>query len=605
MIDTDCGRKTQIALDFAYQRREDPTCSIFWICAIGRTTFLRDFKKISISLGLNIDLEGEKLLKAVCESIQSEPKWLLVIDGADDLASLGGNPGSDTTKNRTNLLDYVPSSSTGTTLWTSCDRDVLGMVRSPNEAIHVHQMACNEALKLFEITRNQNISETEKASTRTLIDELGRHPLAILQAGIYSQLTSAAVNQYLLELDGVNLDQRIDIFNESDFQSEADVPRRIIKAVNLSIKYIQERNWIACNVLYVLSNLSNKEISLSIIRAVTWSCIKKDGRHPNTLEQEMEAAVALLRKYSFLYMATEQSGELNFEMPKIIQEVAQVTSSSGNRMTKANIAIRPKLFLQTVLIGVDGSGERGDIADDITNVYFLRMALETMEYRLTKRTQEMDMQYEKYLNHILRLCNLAESREEIEMAVKLLNILSSNFSRNGLWDNMAVVALRALELRVDALGKEHADTLWSMGNLASSFYQQGLYGEARQFLENLLKLRRNILGPDHFHTMWTMSSLGVTYGMQGQYCKAEEIFRSLISLQRDTVGERHPETIMSMRNLAATSHSQGNYDDAEEVLRSVLALTITDSQHKYPEIRQVNHMLSVVQQSRASAAKAE
>lgn len=580
-------------------------CSVFWVCASGRTTFLRDFRKISNRLGLNSDLKGEKLLRAVCESIQSKPQWLLVIDGADDLACLGGNSGFDSTKHRTNLLNYVPSSGTGTTLWTSCDRDVLDIVASPKEAIHVHQMTCNEALKLFGIARNQEIGETEKASTRALIDELGRHPLAILQAGIYSQLTSTAVDQYLVELDRVNLNRRINIFTESDTQSEPNVPRRIIQAVDISIKYIQERSWIACDILHVLSNLSNKEISLSIIKAVTWSCMTKGGRCPNTVEQEMEAALALLRKYCFLYMATEESGELNFEMPKVIQEVAQVTSSSENRITEASIAMRSKLILQTVQIDGDRSGGQGEMADAITNVCFLRMALEIMEHRLNKATQEMDTQCEKYLNHTLRLCKLAESREEIDLAVGLLNLLSGHFSSNGLWENMAVVAIRALELRIEGFGKEHADTLWSMGNLASSFYQQGLYGEAEEYLEDLLKLRRNILGPEHSHTMWTMSSLGVTYGMRGQYSKAEETFLSLISLQRDTIGEKHPDTIMSVCNLAATSHSQGHYDHAEELLRSVLALTTTESQAKHPDMDQVRYMLSAVQQSRALAVKAE
>ena len=319
----------------------------------------------------------------------------------------------------------------------------------------------------------------------------------------------------------------------------------------------------------------------------------------------MEAALILLRKYSFLYMATEESGEVNFEMPKIIQEVAQGTSPSGVGITTAGIATGPKSILQTVQLGAGKSGKQGDKTNVITNVSFLRMALEVMGYCLDKATQGMDTQCEKYLNHTLRLSKLAESREEIDMAVGLLNLLSGHFSRNGLLENMAVVATRALELRIEVLGKEHTDTLWSMGNLASSFYQQGLYGEAEECLESLLRLRRNILGPDHPHTMWTMSSLGVTYGMRSKYPQAEEIFLSLINLQRDTVGERHPDTVMSICNLATTSLSQGHYDHAEELLRSVLALTATESQNERPDVHQVRYMLSVVQQSRGLATKAQ
>nr|CEG03301.1 unnamed protein product [Fusarium acuminatum CS5907] len=92
--------KTQIALDFAYSRREDPTCSVFWIHATNRTTFLRDVRAIGQRLGLSDYSNEKELLRAVCEGIESEPQWLVVFDGADDLAALDDDTGLNYSQQR-------------------------------------------------------------------------------------------------------------------------------------------------------------------------------------------------------------------------------------------------------------------------------------------------------------------------------------------------------------------------------------------------------------------------------------------------------------------------------------------------------------------------
>jgi hypothetical protein len=60
---------------------------VFWVHADNATTFAQDYKKIARRLGVG-KLDGEELLAAVRERIESGPPWLLVLDNADEFARL-------------------------------------------------------------------------------------------------------------------------------------------------------------------------------------------------------------------------------------------------------------------------------------------------------------------------------------------------------------------------------------------------------------------------------------------------------------------------------------------------------------------------------------
>lgn len=90
-----------MALEYAYCCCCDdaacPACSVFWVYADNETKFAQDYKTIARRLGLAENLDGEELLTAVRERIESEPQWLLILDNADDLGLFGvGQTSHDT-----------------------------------------------------------------------------------------------------------------------------------------------------------------------------------------------------------------------------------------------------------------------------------------------------------------------------------------------------------------------------------------------------------------------------------------------------------------------------------------------------------------------------
>jgi len=66
------------------------------------------------------------------------------------------------------------------------------------------------------------------------------------------------------------------------------------------------------------------------------------------------------------------------------------------------------------------------------------------------------------------------------------------------------------------LGKEHPDTLTSMGNLATEFWKQGRLEEAEQLEVDVLEARTRLLGLGHPETLRSMTNLAYTWKSRGR-----------------------------------------------------------------------------------------
>lgn len=105
MTFTKWPRKTQIALDYAYQRCDNHSCSVFWVHADSEATFLQDYKTIARKLGIDENLKSKDLFAAVRDHIEAWLGWVLILDNADDLTLFGVGQAVEQIKT---LLKYIP-----------------------------------------------------------------------------------------------------------------------------------------------------------------------------------------------------------------------------------------------------------------------------------------------------------------------------------------------------------------------------------------------------------------------------------------------------------------------------------------------------------------
>ena len=129
-----------------------------------------------------------------------------------------------------------------------------------------------------------------------------------------------------------------------------------------------------------------------------------------------------------------------------------------------------------------------------------------------------------------------------------------------------------LEIRRSVLGSEHPDTLTTMNNLATTLRAQGDLEGARKIHKQVLEIRRRVLGSEHSDTLTSMNNLAATLWAQSDLEGARKIHEQVLEITRRVLGSEHPSTLTSMNNLAETLRVQGDLEGARKIHEQVLEI---------------------------------
>ncbi|ORY68246.1 P-loop containing nucleoside triphosphate hydrolase protein, partial [Pseudomassariella vexata] len=451
--------KTQIALQFAYRSCRDPTCSVFWVHADNETTFTQDYKSIAEKLGLTSTLEGEKLLKAVREGIETDTRWVLILDNADNLGLFG--VGQQTKDKVSSLRDFIPRGPTGTVLWTSRDEQIAGSLVGARRAINVSSMAFDEAMALLERVGNKKVGNDEAEDAAALLTELDRLPLAISQAAAYIRRTRTTIKAYLSKLHRSK--KRWKMLEEAEFDRHRriQVSNSILKTWSISIEQIRQDNEMAYRILHVHAFVDNQNIPFEMIKSAAryddeigaatddaTSDTVSLGATISSTDSEADdddvfAAITRLRDFSFLSKQASKDKSPAYEMHKLVQEATRY--------------------------GLNKQGEPGEEGD------FSNMALQIVSNLFQVRQRYLRGECEKYVAHALRVSEWAELCKRENEASELLTRVSNYLYDRGRWREKEAVDRRAYRFRKKTLGKRHPNTIQSMGSLAATYHALGRY----------------------------------------------------------------------------------------------------------------------------------
>jgi len=155
-----------------------------------------------------------------------------------------------------------------------------------------------------------------------------------------------------------------------------------------------------------------------------------------------------------------------------------------------------------------------------------------------------------------------------------------------LLDQAVAQQKRALELRREALGDEHPDTLRSAGALGTILRVQGKLDLAAPLLVEALGGKRRILGNEDPETLISISNLGCVYLDLGRFDEAGPLLLEAVEASSRVQGELNSHTLNYKHNLALLWAAQGKYTEAEALLRAVLEteaypITSNSSLHGY------------------------
>ena len=276
--------KTQVALQFVHTVKETwRNHSVFWLPALSMESFEQACAGVVKALHIPQAADKEEDAKELVRewlSTERAGKWLLVVDNADDLGVLFGSGEAK------GIVDYLPQSEEGVTVYTTRTFEV-AVSLSGSDVLELGAMSHPDAAGFLE--KSLIRKELQEDSARgQLLEELAYLPLAIAQAAAYLNINRKPIRTYLKLLRST--EQGMVRLMSEEFRDNTRY-RGSANAVAttwlVSFRQIRERSAAAAELLEFMS-------------CIEWKAIPRSLLPRAELEEDMEVAIGMLSRYSFL-----------------------------------------------------------------------------------------------------------------------------------------------------------------------------------------------------------------------------------------------------------------------------------------------------------------
>jgi tetratricopeptide (TPR) repeat protein len=582
--------KTQIAIEAAYcVRREHPECSIFWVPAIDAATFESACHDIARNIQINgVDDDGSDV-KALVKSTLSLPSsgwWLLIIDNADDAGLLFGTSG---------LLNYLPSSDTGSVLFTTRSHDVAVRVDTGGSIISVERMERSEARRLLERPLKDH-QKRDEGSTMKLLDFLEDLPLAVKQASAFMELQQDISTTDYLEICLSGDLERIELLSEAfeDRQRYNTVQNSVATTWLVSFRRILVENALAADYLRHMCFLVEKDVPHELLPSETTLRTKK--------------ALGTLMAYAFLI---RRHGRKSYDMHRLVQIAARNWLKESGEWQKwatrawrrvAEVFPLPRHENRDVwMVYLPHAQSMLQFRDDVADA---EEAKQDLTYKAAEALHNMGKYSEAAALHrqALYLRETTFGPEHLRV-LESLDSLGVVLRRQGLYKDSMEMHQQALE-RYEEVGIDHLSRFICMDNLGISLRRDWRFKEAEAIHRKALA-GYGRLGSDSLLVLTCTDNLGLALFGQGRHGESEALHRQALHQRQERVGSEHPSTIYSLNNLALAVGIQSKYDEADALLRQGLGLAEKTFGRSHPTTLRVMYNLGVALRHLGKLVEAE
>jgi len=511
--------KSLLAEEYALRYAAAFPGGVFWLRAFGNDDVktamgpdereaerIRQVRDIAAAYGIPVkDRSPEEIEAHLARELGNTDPFLWVVD---DIPS-----GMDVET----LELWLAPHPLGKTLITTRTREY----NSLGHLIPLDVLAPDEAWELLTSWRKTAGEEEEEVATRKLIEDLGRHALA-------------------LDVTGAALHASEGIQSFAEFREELASPT-------------QDELELAAELKGVLPNGHEKSIASTLIRSI-------ERLGPEGLDFLRLASVLAVAPIPALLISS------------VFSEVDGLDEAAGRRRAVLGLDQAENLSL----------AERVEDEPGARSVHTL--ISRTMRFRDTRpeRTYQLETAAIKMLTNELSKVDDPHVHDELRLAVTHARELVSRSDDIQAADLMGCVARfdhvrgaygsaenlfsRQCELRRTILGAEHPDTLTSMNNLAVTLGAQGDLEGARKIQEQVLEITHRVLGAEHPNTLTSMNNLAITLRAQGDLEGARKIQEQVLEITRRVLGAEHPDTSISAWNLYITLHKVGDTDESMKIM---------------------------------------
>lgn len=198
-----------------------------------------------------------------------------------------------------------------------------------------------------------------------------------------------------------------------------------------------------------------------------------------------------------------------------------------------------------------------------------------------------------------------ELSDEPDVQAEVLHVIGVVYERLSQHDQAERLLRRALALRREALGDDHADVATTMNQLAWVLRKEGNYDAAEPLMREALATRRRLLGNEHTDVATSLNDLGSLLKDQGNYDAAEPLMREALAMRRRLLGADAHQVAVSVGNLGLLLWNKGDFEEAEPLLREALAMQQARWGDDHPDTATMMANLALVLEDQGHLAEAE
>ena len=294
-----------MALQLAHKYRKFANVSVFWVYAYNAERLRKAFDEIAKRVKIPGHQDpGADTLRLVKEWFESDAsgQWLLIVDNVDDTELL-----YPSRPHCIRFADYLPRSETGSILLTTRNGKVGHEFAEVHNVLTLASMNAEESMILLSARLGACRSEE---SLKELTEELGRIPLALVQAASFITQNGMTVEGYLQlyrQSDSTKIQLLSDTFEDEERDALSKNP--IATTWSVSFEYIRKHDPQAADLLSFISMLANEGVPEFLL--------------PHGSDAvKFEKAIGTLQAFSFIstrYVEFEDSRHRLFDFHRLIR----------------------------------------------------------------------------------------------------------------------------------------------------------------------------------------------------------------------------------------------------------------------------------------------
>ncbi|KAM3077881.1 hypothetical protein ACMFMF_004300 [Clarireedia jacksonii] len=578
--------KSEICLQIASQMREE-FWGVFWVDIDKASTAESGFISIAKLLGSS----AESLPDALQVLASTKQPWLLILDNAD-------NPNFD-------YQIYFPSGTYGAVIMTSRVSDCKEYSPEQFEALEGLGNEDSKQLLLKAAKIPKESWQSYNGQAETIIQLLGSHTLALIQAGAYVAQGHCRLHEY----PEIYRRQRKRIMQFRPKQAGSryhDVYTTFEASAQTLEESESEAAKDALNLLAILSMLDSAVLPLWIFQGA-WDRGREVQSYNKTNNIDDLSPSHVSRLPGFLVVEDDK-----WDSSRLIEASSQLVSLSlvtrygvdgleglsmhplahvwakdrqdPEHQGVAWIAAGCLLTLSQYNSTIWGTQEKQLLPHiqsylDIEIKVVFSFADESIIIPILLKCGYIlrNMRQDTRLSHLLRdvFTRFSKNPEEPSYeSLSLYDLHARNLYNLGKYEKAVALLQKVVKIKETMLAEDHPDLLASQHTLAYTYIENLQINEAITLLEHIVKIRKTILAENHPHLLASQHELARVYHSNGQIKEAIVLLEYIVKIE-EALAENHPDRLASQSLLALVYHSNGQIKEAVVLLEYIVKIRDT------------------------------